>query len=135
MQLGGGIVAKNNKKHVTVYKSLSGRVFKTIKEAAVDNYNFKNNKGQYAQKDIIYNVVRGDNLWNIAKQNNINLETLYQYNPYYRNKKILMPGDKIIIGKNLYRNHIILEISELKNSLLTRTIFPQYRMSIMMEIM
>lgn len=97
MQRGG--VAKNNKKHVTVYKSLSGRVFKTIKEAAVDNYNFKNNKGQYAQKDIIYNVVRGDNLWNIAKLNNINLETLYQYNPQYRSKKILMPGDKIIIGK------------------------------------
>ena len=42
MQCGG--VVKNNKKHVTVYKSLSGRVFKTIKEAAVDNYNFKNNK-------------------------------------------------------------------------------------------
>ena len=39
-----GRVAKNNKKHITVYKSLSGRVFKTIKEAAVDNYNFKNNK-------------------------------------------------------------------------------------------
>lgn len=97
MQQGG--VAKNNKNHVTVYKSLSGRVFKTIKEAAVDNYNFKNNKGQYAQKDIIYNVVRGDNLWNIAKSNNINLETLYQYNPQYRSKKILMPGDKIIIGK------------------------------------
>ena len=97
MQFGG--VAKNNKKHVIVYKSLSGRVFKTIKEAAVDNYNFKNNKGQYAQKDIIYNVVRGDNLWNIAKSNNINLETLYQYNPQYRSKKILMPGDKIIIGK------------------------------------
>ena len=97
MKFGG--IAKNNKKHVTVYKSLSGRVFKTIKEAAVDNYNFKNNKGQYAQKDIIYNVVRGDNLWNIAKSNNINLETLYQYNPQYRNKKILMPGDKIIIGK------------------------------------
>ena len=43
--------------------------------------------------------MRGDNLWNIAKENNINLETLYQYNPQYRNKKILMPGDKIIIGK------------------------------------
>lgn len=31
MQLGG--IAKNNKKHVTVYKSLSGRVFKTIKKS------------------------------------------------------------------------------------------------------
>ena len=63
---------------------MSGKVFKTIKEAAVDNYNFKNNKGQHATKDIIYNVVIGDNLWNIAKsKKNIYIQNIKKYSNNY----------------------------------------------------
>ena len=82
-----------------VYKSISGKHFKTLKEAANDNYNLKNGKGEYSSKDITYKVQKGDNLWNIAKQNNIGLDTLYEYNPQYKEGKTLMPNDNLVIGK------------------------------------
>ena len=91
----------DSKPKYTVYRSLSGKTFKTSREAAVDNFNLKNGKGDYAPQDITYDVKSGDNLWNIAKQNNISLDTLYSYNPQYKEGKMLMPNDKIIIGKTL----------------------------------
>lgn len=79
---------------------MSGKTFNTAKEAAQDNFNLKNSKGEYAPQDITYDVKSGDNLWNIAKQNNLSLDTLYSYNPQYKEGKMLMPNDKIVIGKS-----------------------------------
>lgn len=91
---------KNDKRKKVVYKSASGKVFQTSVAAREDSINFKNHRGPYAQSTYTTATVKaGDNLWNIAKANNIDLDTLYAYNPQYRENSMIHPGDKIIVGE------------------------------------
>lgn len=88
-----------------VYKSLSGRVFNTRAAMEEDNERFRKKQGSYAQPtQIKYTVKSGDNLWNIAKANNIDLDTLYKYNPQYRENSIIHQGDEIIVGEKDAKN-------------------------------
>jgi murein DD-endopeptidase MepM/ murein hydrolase activator NlpD len=57
-------------------------------------------------KDVdfkIYNVVRGDNFWKIAKNNNINIDTLISCNPHWTsllartNQKIVIPSKRGVL--------------------------------------
>lgn len=81
-----------------VYKSLTGKVFNSFEEAAKDNYNALNRKGDYSDKDIQHTVQRGDTLFEIAKKYNTDLATLERLNPNI-NPNLIYPGDNINVGK------------------------------------
>lgn len=82
-----------------IYKSLSGKTFDSKESAIKDNLQLRNGQGEYAPKQTIYTVNKGDSLWTIGKRNNISLDLLYSLNPEYKKGKILMPGDKLILNE------------------------------------
>lgn len=67
----------------------------------------------------LYKVVTGDNLWNIAKANNLSLQDLYNLNPDLQNKDIIHTGDIIRIRKQItpprYKYRTLREIEAEQN--------------------
>lgn len=92
------LISKKPKPRKTVYKSLTGKVFDTMQEAAIDNRNASMKQGIYADKDLTYTVKLGDSLWKIAKEHNTDLDTLKRLNPSI-NPDIIKVGQIIKIGK------------------------------------
>ena len=83
---------RNSKKTVHFYKSKSGRVFKTIKEAAQDNYNYNNNVG--------YRITTKENNYNKSlTKKDINI-------PFIKSKAITLSNAGRAIGAKLSTNQL-----------------------------
>lgn len=49
--------------------------------------------------NIVYTVVRGDNLWKIAERNGLTVAELIAMNPQLKNPSLIYVGDRVIVGK------------------------------------
>ncbi|MDL2300447.1 LysM peptidoglycan-binding domain-containing protein, partial [Clostridiaceae bacterium OttesenSCG-928-D20] len=50
-----------------------------------------------SSEEQYYIVVRGDNLWNIARRHGVNLQDVIRLNPQIKNPNLIYPGDRIRI--------------------------------------
>lgn len=83
---------RNSKKTVHFYKSKSGRVFKTIKEVAQDNYNYNNNVG--------YRITTKENNYNKSlTKKDINI-------PFIKSKAITLSNAGRATGAKLSTNQL-----------------------------
>lgn len=81
----------------TVYKSNSGKVFKTEKEAIIDNTNLEYQRGEYAPKELKYTVKAGDSIWKIAHENGITMDNLRTMNNL--SSDLIHPNQELVVGK------------------------------------
>ncbi|QED50068.1 LysM peptidoglycan-binding domain-containing protein [Cytobacillus dafuensis] len=67
-----------------------------------------------------YFVIKGDTLWKIALNHNLNLESIIKSNPQVKNPDLIFPGQTIIIPSNqVSREEITLNQKEQKLLMLT----------------